>query len=263
MEFGPKPPAAKIDNDAMWLKAEYARDNPGDLEGAELVGGMLKYVRDQVRLEKKAFATKLEAIEIVKKLTEFNFTWTHYVQSHKDDPHALRELQQRMEAAARKEGRNDLYMISRSGVMTQVATMEIFDKLGLRPSLSKPEEDTHRKIDLWIEEAPVQIKTNVDSDEVKIIETDTGAPLSVAIEKGNETAHFSPAEIEQASAFRLKLDKSAREFKKNQLRGFFLVLPKKHIDRTTGMPTDWLLQEVKKKLQALGYLPQAQEVKAA
>lgn len=257
------PDAEKLAQDAMWAKAEYSRYNPGELEGAELVGGAAQFFADQERLSRKEVPDQKERLKIYQGLTEFNFLWTHFVQTNKDKPKVLQDIWSRMEGMAKKSGSERAYMFSRSGVLTQVATMEIFAALGLNPNLSKPKDDAFSKIDMWVEEAPVQIKTNSQDNEVRIIETDTSAPLHVEVGSGDQTTHFSGAEVNEASAFRLKLDKYARESGKKSIKGFFLVLPKSRISRANGQPTPELIAQVREKMQALGYLPQDEERKAA
>lgn len=235
------------------IREEYAKNNPEDPEGVELMSKIVDFFNNEKRFQKEREMPK--KMDLLKKMTEFTAAWTQYVHEHSSDRKHLEMYWRQLEYVARAEDSERTYAMSRSGVRTQVATMKIFEALGLNPHLSQPHEDAYQKIDMWVEDqTAVQIKTESGGNDVEIVETDTATPLHIEVSAHGESARVSALGEEEISKFRIKLNSYANAIGKESLRGIFIVIPKRQIDPITGEPSVQLVKSVERKLRALGHM---------
>jgi hypothetical protein len=139
--------------------------------------------------------------------------------------------------------------VVRRGVVTQVATFRIFKELGFTPVLSHPEEDAFQSIDLWSDaEHPVQVKSTSE-EKPDVVATDEISFPGVEIKRGNALEHFTSKLFHDAQKFKMRVEAYRKASKKENLKGYFVVVPYAKVDFITGEPDRELVESVRRKLK--------------
>jgi hypothetical protein len=231
---------------------------PEDKEGAEILKGFTEFLENSRKLRRSERATASEKLRLVRELTEFNVRWTGYVHKMTAKRQVLEAQWKSLESLARSRGESSEYYKSRAGILTQVATLKIFDALNLDHHLSTPSEDAYHKIDLWVEDAAVQIKTG-HVQKAQVIASTTADTMHAMIESHGQEVAASAGAAEDMD-FRLKLREYGREIGKPDLTGIFILIPAGQIvDKVTGKPSQELINDVREELRKFMDLPEDTE----
>ena len=239
------------------LKKEYMEKYPDQLEGIDI----LFDIRSTLELRREFSGdpkqrtreySKEEKLRAYQDLTEANFLLAHFVKANNGDKEFLSLFWSALENITRRAGLSKELNITRKGIVTQVATMRIFEELGLHPQLSHPRDDAFNKIDMWDDASrAIQIKST-GADELEIIETDTLVFPGAQIEHDGETKHIASNLLAEAQKFGIKLKEYRRLTKQPNLRGFFITIPHSKVDFATGEPDPELIATVRRKLGGVG-----------
>ena len=238
------------------LKKEYLARYPDQLEGIEILFGIRPFLELSKKFNDNPYApreySKKELLKIYQDFTETNFLLTHFVETNNGDKQFLSLFWTALENIARAAGLSKNMNMTRKGIVTQVATMRIFEALGLHPKLSHPRDDAFSKIDLWSDDLhAVQIK-GTSEDKLEIIEADTLCFPGAEFEQDGKTKQVSSSSLGEAQKFGIKLDEYRKFTGQHDLKGFFIVIPRAKIDFSTGEPDKDLVTAVKEKLNRGG-----------
>lgn len=232
------------------LKEELAREFPDQLEMAEAIADFPRYldVRDQLDAHTK---TGKERQQLIREQAEYHFLLTHMV-SHVTDRKVLMRFWDSLERMAKAQNKVREYLYGRAGVLSQVATYKIFQKLGHHPELSHPTEDQYNAIDLWEDSGtPMQVKSG-KNDQPVFIEVDRMGPTHVAIQGEIGQRRISSQVMRDVERFTTGLSKY-EESTGQRVTGHLLVLPKSSYDKVSGEPTEEIVEFVR------GHLPNVEK----
>jgi hypothetical protein len=243
------------EKDIASVKKQYLETYPDQLEGVEA----LFSIRPLLKLsqEIKAFPRLRSGEgfppELKKKLTEiaeYNYLLTHFVWKC-DDPAFLELFWQAFEKATHDQKELEDIRGRRVGIITQVATMKLFQQLRLTPDLSHPADDGMNSIDAWVDTRnhtqAVQVKTGNEREDIPdVIETDHIPELTIQFGPKGRRDLYASKHYEEARDFRRKIDKF-RAFNP-KLRGYLVVLPYSMVNHDTGTPDTALVDEIEQKM---------------
>jgi hypothetical protein len=236
------------------LKQEYVAKYPDQLEGV----GILLIIRPFLELSRKFDKknpdydprkySKKEKLRAFQSMTESNFLLAHFVAANNSDKEFLSLFWSALENIARRAGLSKEMNNIRRGTVTQVATMRIFEELGLHPRLSHPRDDAFSKIDLWSDAShAVQIKST-GKNELEMIETDTITFPGTEVEYGGGPKHISSEPLTEEERFGAKLEEYRRSTGQPDLKGLFIRIPSSKVDFITGKPDEELVAAVRRKI---------------
>lgn len=234
------------------IKKEYQEKYPDQLEGVEALFAVRPMLQLSARLERFRPVREGETMppelrKMLVQMAEYNYLLTHYVWKGGENREFLDLFWQAFEKSSRNE--EELKNISRrkKGILTQVATMKVFERSGMLPELSLPENDAMNMVDLWADTRhtqAVQVKTG--SGKAEIIETDHIPAVTIQFGPKGREALYASKEYEEARNFRAKVNK----YRANQpdLKGYLVVIPYSQIDQATGEPNSELVEALRAKM---------------
>lgn len=233
------------------LKKRYQKEFPDELEGVEVIFGLL----DAFENEKKLEVVKGEdRKKIFRELTEYQFLFTHYLLMNGDDKEFLEKFWEAARTVAGQAEKINELNILRRGQVSQVAVHRVFEALGQRPKIAHPDEDAFDSIDLWAEsDEAIQIK-GWDEEAPAVIESDHIAFPAMqvdSLEDKKKARLYNSAEYFQRGAgrsFRAKVEKYGQRTGRD-ITGHMLVVPYSKIDFVTGEPAPELVEFFKKELK--------------
>jgi hypothetical protein len=253
--FGAEKPSEKLEG----LKEEYRAKYPDQLEGVELILS-IRHFLELVRLAgdpNHRFRNSKERVEAFQDLTETNFLLAHFVMSNGGDKEFLNLFWSSAEKIAASAGLAREMNLIRKGAMTQVATMRIFEKLGMHPTMSHPADDAFNKIDMWSDpEHAVQIKST-GADTPEVVPTDEIAFPGVEVKRDGEFAHYNSRLFFEKQKFRAKVAEYGKYTNNPNLKGYFIVIPNSKVDFTTGEPDKGLVEVIGRKVMDADWIGMA------
>ncbi len=254
-QFGAEKPSEALDG----LRNEYREKYPDQLEGVELILSIRHFLElsHQLSDPKVGIADSEERMEAFQDLTETHFLLSHFVMSNGDDKQFLDLFWLSAEKIAAAAGLTKEMNLIRKGTVTQVATMRIFEKLNMHPTMSHPADDAFNKIDMWSDPThAVQIKST-GSETPEVIETDEIAFPGTEVRRNGEVAHYNSRLFLEQQKFRAKVDEYGKFTNNPNLKGYFIVIPNSKVDFTTGEPDNELVEVIRKKIRGEDILERA------
>jgi hypothetical protein len=235
------------------LKNEYLERYPDQLEGVEAFFGMRsflelsrKFPEIDRRTDPKAFEETLQS------LTESHFVLSHFVATNNKDEKFLELFWNSAEKIASRTGFLEELDAIRSGTLSQVATIRIFQELGDDPRLSHPRDDAYG-LDLWSDAGhAVQIKTTRKED-VQIETADKIAFPGVEVRRGGKWSHWNTGPLTPAQKFRMSIERYRERTHRPDVEGFYMEIPRTKINRITGEPDKKLVESVREKIRSLAH----------
>jgi hypothetical protein len=229
------------------MKEEYIAKYPQETEAIEALFGLAKYLKNQkIIRENRVYRKDIKAV--FQDQTEYMFLLSHLTCQYSDQ-YYLKNLWSLMQDAGEKVGDNVSRL--RKGVVAQVATFKIFERLGYRPELSHPRQDAYDKIDMWVGgNEPVQIKSWPGAQPV-VLEAETIAFPAARITMKDlkervQDCYISSDLLGEINGFRAKVKKYGEMMQKDT-RGYFIMIPPSKINSITGEPTPDLVEAVRDK----------------
>ncbi len=236
------------------LRDRYVSEYPEQLEGVEVLIGFPEYINlqekvkflaarsnnpDEIRLRKEAFQS----------LTEFNFLLSHFVEQNSDDKEFLEQFWGILEEMGATSGNLRQAQMTRRGVLSQVAALKIFEKLGQHPTLSHPSQDAFDAIDMWTDgDKAIQIKTGQHLDDELLVDTDEIAFPGVQTKGTGDSIRMINTDLmTDISRFQTKSSAYGKRIGKN-VSGYYAVIPKQSYDHVTGIPSENIIRRFANKL---------------
>ncbi len=238
--------AAAGDPEAIQLaKERLAQEFPDQLEAVQAITDLPRYLQVKEQLDRHMEKGK-ERQQLIREQAEYHFLLTHLVASITDRK-VLMRLWDALERVAQAQKNVRGYLLGRAGVLGQVATYKIFQRLGLHPALSHPAEDRHNAIDLWEERDPVQVKGG--GDQPSWVEVNRMGPTNIVVCGADGEQRISSKLMQEIERF----TRGLAEYEAStgqRVTGHLLVLPKASYDKTTGEPTEDIVEFVRGHLRA-------------
>lgn len=236
------------------LRSAYETEYPDQLEGVDVLLEFPSYLelQEKVNLLKSAHHSRDEREarkDALQSLTGYHFLISHFVEQNSDDKEFLREFWGILEEMGVACGNLRQAQITRRGVLSQVAAMKIFDRLGQHPKLSHPSEDAFDAIDMWTDgDVAVQIKTGHQNEDELLVDTDEVTfPGVQTTDSADNTRIINTDLMRDISRFQTKSVAYGKRVGKN-ISGCFAVIPKQSYDHVTGTPTEDIVQRFATKL---------------
>lgn len=236
------------------LKESCIAKYPRQVEAIEALFGLAEYLKNEKTIEKNR-EYKISEKAVFQDQTEYVFLLSHLTIRYGDQYEYLNRLWLLMHDVSQKMGKNDLVKSLKRGVVAQVGTFKVFDKLGLNPELSHPRQDAYDKIDMWVGGGgPVQVKRR-SGEEPVIIETDEIAFPATKVVAGESAGkakdcYINGKTLYEISKFRAKV-KEYEKMTRSDARGYFIMIPYKKINSVTGEPTPDLVEAVREKFSRI------------
>lgn len=234
------------------VKQKFETEYPDQLEGVNALFGFVDCLNNMYKLESQRIPHQ-ERLKIIEELTQYHFLLSHFIKENTNDREFLQLFWDALYKIA-SPGFTTEFNIYRAGVLTNVATYKIFERLGDHPKMSNPKDDAFNSIDMWVGEDVVQIKGDSRADKVEVIEVKNGELVSVPgviVDKNNQSKYYSPEMLNKIQRFKVKFDEYKKAIGKPEMKAYFLVIPYHLVDKVTGEPSDALIAEVKSKIDQL------------
>lgn len=234
-------------------KAVYLSKYPDQLEGVTSLLEFSAYLENQKYLEANSFSNKrplvrAEMLKRVEEATQYSFILTDFVSQNMDNKDFLAKFWAVLNKIG--EGKNMLkktHQLQR-GVLSQVATFAIFDRLNLKPRLSHPKEDAFKSVDFWVEGAgAVQVKGSGKRKDELFIETDVVNFPGIETEDESNIKHVNSHLMHQMQKFSRKISAYEKEIKK-PIKGYFAIIPYQEFDLVTGEPSEEIIKRTAESL---------------
>jgi len=245
------------------LKHEYQELFPEQLEGMEALFGIGQFLEDQKFIDNyHGSKTWGKAKERLESLTEYNFLVTDFVQNNSEDKEFLEKFWKVMQQISEKTGDLKKLQIFQRSIVSQVAVMKIYEKLGMHPRLSHPREDAFWAVDMWADtETALQVKggkaKNMGKDGV-VLRVDTIAFPSVSVvgkerigrerKEAMERFHVSSYFFREAQRFQAKTSKLSEQTGEN-IKAYMIGVPYQKIDPITGEPDQKLIESMRAQIE--------------
>lgn len=229
----------------------YEEQYPNQLEGVAVIFGLIPYLKNQHDLYENKFQQNEKTGEIVEEITQYQFLVTDFIKHNSNQKEFLTIFWEALETVAKDSGFLSGVHGLRRAVLSQVATLKIFETLGKHPTLSHPKEDAFRAIDIWTDkETVVQIKGAYDLSTSIIVKTDViSFPAIEVKDKNGQNMDFFASKLSSSfQKFKIKVSKYQKIVKK-KLRGYLVVVPYEKFDFVTGEPDEEIIQQVKQALE--------------
>jgi hypothetical protein len=236
------------------LRKSMIAENPENIEIIEAIFWLFTSIRSRkiaIRDKNKCSAEELE--EIKKEIfssTEKQFLLTQFIYSNKENRELLADFWDIGEDIARAVGRRRGLEDLKRGLLGQTAAWHLLKNIGKRPQLSHPDEDAQYSIDLWGDEKmAVQVKSG-DKTHLRRVDKVNFPALSY---RDGETENlvfaqkYNPGTID---AFVVNLEKY-KELKGRDIEGYWLNVGKEERDDITGMPTEEVVERIKKEFEKI------------
>lgn len=235
------------------LRQKFENEYPDQLEGVEALFGFVDCLRDTNRLDRGEVSHN-EKPKVFQGLTEYNFLVSHFIEQNSDNKDFLILFWDALRRIS-SPGYIREYNIYKHGILTQVAMLKIFEKLGAHPTMSHPKQDAFNSIDMWTDDQTAfQIKGTTKTEKVELVEVKEGGVVGVPgilINRNNCTKYLTSDLYDQAQKFKVKFDNYKKSQNLTNAKAYFVVIPFSMIDPVTGDPTSDLVDEVKSKIELL------------
>jgi hypothetical protein len=224
------------------VRNKYIEKFPDQLEGVMALVDFGTNIDENKFINEQRLETdpnkKEERLRVYESLTQYNFLLTNFIRQNGANKEFLDAFWDTLEDIAKKKRALPYAHGLRRGILSQVATYKIFERLGMSPKLSHPEEDAFRKVDIWVEgEGAVQVKGSSKKGDELFIETDKiSFPSSEVVSQDGTKVHYNGYLMREFSKFQMKIDRYARERGEN-IKGFVAVVPYQEFDHVTGEPS--------------------------
>jgi hypothetical protein len=227
------------------LKEKMLAENPESLEWVEAIFGMRDLIKKQVEISKKREQYEENKPEDFQDMTEYQFLLTHFIFANRRNGKVIVEFWKICQKMADVMGEWYIFNQLRSGIISQVATARLLEESGAKPSLSHPEEDAFRSIDLWSEEKneAFQIKGDKSATRLHIFESDRISFPAIKTAMGE---HFNGDKFAKFNSFRVKVDKYRKVIGRD-FKGLLVVIPQNEINPETGKPTRELVEQFRRE----------------
>jgi hypothetical protein len=224
------------------LKREYEAKFGGPQERIEVLFGMVDFLNRQHFIETSKHRNAHIPRETFQLQTEYNFALTHFIKQG-GGGESLEDYWNLLNEAGRAKGNYDKAIVERlrTGVTTQVAVAKAFEMIGGNASLSHPSEDAFKSTDLWEEGHPVQIKGTHKAEEPAFIEVPAVTYPGVSVKAGDHESHYTSHYDEEIDRFSFKIGTYGERLGRD-MRGYFVVVPDRMVDRSTGEPSAELVE---------------------
>jgi hypothetical protein len=232
------------------LREKFEREYPDQLEGVEALFGFVDCLNNTNKLD-RGEVPKEQVMEIFEDLTQYQFLVSHFIGQNSDDREFLKLFWDALHTIS-SPGSVKEFNIYRHGILTQVATFKIFEKLGENPTMAHPKEDAFKKIDMWVGENAVQIKGDARATKLEMVEVGEGGVVAVPgviVDKNNQSRYFTNEMFSKIQKFKIKFEEYKKSLGKEHMKAYFLVIPFSMIDPITGEPSDELVQEVRERIE--------------
>lgn len=232
------------------LKKEYEEKYKNQTEGVDALFDLVPFFEAQKELREKK-EERGDRVEKIKSCTEYQFLLTHLISQNTENRSFLGKFWSTAGSLATITGNQKAFESLQNGILSQVATLKIFEALGKNPQLPHPDEDAFHSIDLWVsDEEVVQIK-GTPYQTAGILETDTiGFPVIETQENGQREI-YSSFYYDNLHAFKAKISRY-EEIIHHSLKAYFVVIPYDQFDSVTGEPSKKMIELVKENLEKKG-----------
>lgn len=241
------------------IKARYLEKYPGQLEGIEIILGIKDFIKkslfiDSVHGKQLSREEKEFKLKTFREITEYQFLITHFLINSGGDTDSKEYLGNFWKATEKIAGDADpkgeylkRMQILRRGIVGQVASYKLFERLGFDPKLSHPEEDAFQSIDMWTEENDaVQVKSTYQNTP-ELLKTDYVSYPAITMKTQDQEIHVNEKYAKTYSQLKRSLSEISRE-KHKKMRGYVMVIPNSMIDFVTGEPDPELEDFFRKKM---------------
>lgn len=248
--------------DSLQALGKYcAGRHPDAKEESSVFSGVLQSLYLQQAIDKKRKAENFHYdSEVSKNFAEYNYLISHFFIGLPKSPQSAAYGAHFWEAFSRMSDRlglgSELRKL-RSGVMGQVAAYKALRAIGEKPEFSLPREDVFQKIDLWnakkeIDADAFQIKTSSRQHESVILEESEWLEFpSVATKPSSASEHhFIEESFRKMNSFSAAVKKYGAAVGKH-IHAWYISLPSSAIDYATGNVSADILEELRRKIQAL------------
>lgn len=230
------------------LRSRYEAEYPDQLEGVDVLLEFPAYVDLQRQIQSlpriaRSHEEKEAKKEIFQSLTEYHFLISHFVEQNGDDKNFLEKFWGIMEELGATQGNLRQVQIMRSGVLSQVAALKIFEQLGQHPKLSHPDQDAFDAIDMWTDgDVAVQIKTGRNRDDELLLDADDVAFPGVQMNDADGSTRIVNTDLmHDVARFHTKSSAYGDRIGK-KVSGYYAVIPKQTYDHVTGNPSEEIVR---------------------
>jgi hypothetical protein len=237
------------DEDAIKkIKKEYTEKFTDQIEGVEVIFGLRDFLIRQQYINARRESGYSINKEIFKELTKYQFLLTHYIAQNSQDKEFLEKFWGVAENLAEKTKTLRELHAMRLGILGQVATYKILEKIGKNPQLSHPQEDAFESIDLWMEKnTAIQVKSGKYVEEPAVLESENMAFPLVSVSKGKCAQYYNEKYFNETQRFKAKISKYGETINR-KIKGYLLVVPTHKIDFVTGEPAEEVVEFFKEKI---------------
>ena len=246
--------ALKDDNNEEYKRIyeKYILEFPDQLEGVTALLEFSPHLDRHNYLNEHSFQDpefREQMLCVVEESTQYSFLLSHFLANNSSDKEFLGIFWDVLEKVAAQKGMTKVAHQLRRGILSQVAVYHVFDRLGMNPKLSHPQEDAFKSVDLWVEgEGAVQIKGSDKRKDEMFIETDEVDFPGVQTDGVDGRLHVNSHLFKEFNRFRAKLSRYQEELQ-IPLKGYFAVVPYHEFDHITGIPSEEI---VKRSAVSLG-----------
>lgn len=236
-------------NRLRMIHEKFLREYPDQLEGVEALFGFKDVLNSDRKLREGEVLAE-ERGKIFEELTQYQFLVSHFIKENTENREFLELFWEALKEISKPDNLRE-YNIYRHGILTQVATFKIFEKLGDHPVMSHPKEDAFKSIDMWVGEDAIQIKGDAKATKLEVVEVKDGGVVAVPgvlVDSNNKSRYFTNEMFSKILKFKIKFEEYKKMLGKESMKAYFVVIPFSMIDPVTGEPSDELVDEVKEKI---------------
>ncbi|KKU52847.1 MAG: hypothetical protein A3H69_02145 [Candidatus Sungbacteria bacterium RIFCSPLOWO2_02_FULL_47_9] len=232
------------------------KGSPESLEEIEVIFQMPEFFSNQLDAAEKKFSSAKAKGDFIKKLTEYQYLISHFIEKNKEGKEYLDELWKLFERIANIEGVSASQCEAlKSGILGQVATGHLFQFFkDVHTEQATPHEDAFYKIDLWIDDynsqsgrSAVQTTTSQAAEKFDIL-TDFEEISFPALKI--KDSYFSNNLLNKINRFRMSAQRYAEEYGE-PISSYLIILPRNEIDSLTGVPSEKLSGQFTKRMSEI------------
>lgn len=233
------------------LKKKMIENDPENIERTEAIFWLFALVVGGIKHRRYKSEQELERMkEDIFYTTEQEFLLTQFIYANKDNRDTLRNFWDIGKYMAQIFDQEASLRTYKSGLLGQVAAWHLLKRIGKKPQLSTPDEDAWYSIDLWGgKEMAIQVKSSKKVKKTHIKRVDRIAFPALSYQDG-KTEKLVSAKRGTEEAFMINIEKYS-QLKGRDIKGYWLDIKnnQKEIDLITGMPTDEVVEKIKKELE--------------
>jgi hypothetical protein len=228
------------------LKEKMIRENPGNIERIEAIFWLFALI---TKTKKKYAPDEFEKIKKdIFSTTEKEFLLTQFVYANSGNRELLADFWNiGEEIALTTAGTTSIFEGCRKGILGQAAAWHLLKKIGKKPQLSLPEEDRDYSIDLWGDKnMAIQVKSAQMTSLRRIDKI--AFPALFYEDRGVEKVINTPRQTQE----RFLLDiEEYKKVKGHDIEGYWLEIGRSERDDITGMPTEEMVERIKKEFEKI------------